>query len=76
MGDCISCGIETLKVCFSEETKIHMIVQWWQYVKVVVGQMDNGEVWKVTQLQYVDTPTLELLDYLRPRFKDFVIYHC
>lgn len=38
--------------------------------------MDNGEVWKVTQLQYVDTPTLELLDYLRPRFKDFVIYHC
>jgi len=28
MGDCISCGIETLKVCPIEETKSIKTVQW------------------------------------------------
>jgi hypothetical protein len=37
----------------------------------VAGQKDNGKDWKVTQLQYMDTPTLELLEYPCPRLKDF-----
>jgi hypothetical protein len=72
MGDCISCGIETLKVCPIKETKSIKIFQWQQYAKVVVGQKDNGEDRKVTQLQYMDTPTPELLEYLHARLKDFV----
>ncbi len=51
------------------------IVQWQWYVKVVAGQKDNGEDWKVTQLQYMDTPNLELLEYLCPRLKDFVTHN-
>jgi hypothetical protein len=39
MGDCISCGIETLNI---------KTVQWQQYAKVVAGQKGNGEDWKVT----------------------------
>jgi hypothetical protein len=66
MGDCISCGIETLNI---------KTVQWQQYAKVVTGQKDNGEDWKVTQLQYMDTPTLELLEYLCPRLKDYVTHN-
>jgi hypothetical protein len=42
---------------------------------VVAGQKDNGEDWKVTQLQYMDTPNLELLEYLCPRLKDFVTHN-
>jgi hypothetical protein len=75
MGDCISCGIETLKVCPIEETESIKIVQWQRYANVVAGQKDSGEDWKVTQLQYMDTPTLELLEYLYPRLKDFVTYN-
>jgi hypothetical protein len=48
MGDCITCGIEALKVCPIEETKNIKTVQWQQYAKVVVGQKGNGEDWKVT----------------------------
>jgi hypothetical protein len=46
--------------------------QWRQYGKVVVGQKDNIDDWKMTQLQYMDTSTKELLDYLRPKLVDFV----
>jgi hypothetical protein len=71
MGDCISCGIETLKVCPIEETKSIKTIRWQQYAKVVARQKDNGKDWKVTQLQYMDTLTMELLEYPRPRLKDF-----
>jgi hypothetical protein len=40
----------------------------------MVGQKNNGDDWKVTQLQYMDTSTRKLLDYLRPRLVDFVIH--
>jgi hypothetical protein len=58
-----------------EETKSIKTVQWQWYAKVVVGQKGNGEDWKVTQLQYMDTPTLELLEYLYPRLEDFTTHN-
>jgi hypothetical protein len=73
MGDCSSCGINTLKVCPTKELFcVSRMVQWQWYTKVVVGLKDNGDDWKVTQPQYMDTPTFELLDYLHPRLKEFV----
>jgi hypothetical protein len=36
-------------------------MQWRRYVKVVVGQKDNGDVHKVTQLQYMDNGTPKFL---------------
>jgi hypothetical protein len=75
MGDCISCGIETLKVCPIEETKSIKIVQWWWYAKVVVRQKDSGEDRKLHNYKYMDTPTLELLEYLHPRLNDFVTHN-
>jgi hypothetical protein len=38
-------------------------------------QKDNDDPSKVTQLQYIDTSTSELLDYLCPRVKDFVTHN-
>ncbi len=75
MGDCISCGIETSKVSPIKQTKNIKIVQWRWYAKVVVGQKDNGEDRKVAQLQYMDTRTLELLEYLHSKLKDFVTHN-
>ncbi len=38
MGDCSSCGINTLKVCPTEEfICVSRTVQWRQYAKIVVG---------------------------------------
>jgi hypothetical protein len=59
-------------VCPIKEIESIKIVR---YVKVVAGQKDNGEDWKVTQLYYMDTPTLELLEYLCPKLKDFVTHN-
>ncbi len=71
MGDYSSCGINTLKVCPTKELLcVSRMVQWQQYAKVIIGHKDNGDDQKMMQVQYMDTPTFELLDYLRPRLKE------
>jgi hypothetical protein len=50
-------------------------MQWQGYAKVVVRQKDNEDAYKVIQLQYLDIGTLEFLDYLHPRLKDFVTHN-
>ncbi len=50
MVDCTLCGIKTLKLCPIEKIQNTKIVQWQRYGKVVVGQKDNNEDKKVTQL--------------------------
>jgi hypothetical protein len=46
-----------------------------KYAKILVEQKDNGDAYKVTQLQYMDTGTPKFLDYLRPRLKNFVTHN-
>jgi hypothetical protein len=76
MGDCLSCGINTLKVYPTEELHcVSKMVQWQWYSKVVIGQKDNDDDQKVTQLQYMDTPTSKLLDYPHPKLKEFVTHN-
>ncbi len=75
MGDCLLCGIKTLKVCLIENIRSTKKVQRQRYAKVVVEQKENGNDKKVTQLQYMDALTLELLQYLIPRLTYFVTHN-
>jgi hypothetical protein len=75
MGECNLCGIKTLKIYPNEQVQSTQTMQWQRYVKVVVEQKDNGDVCKVTQLQYMDIGTPKFLDYLHLRLKDFVTHN-
>jgi hypothetical protein len=75
MGECNLWRIKTLKIYPIEQVENTRILQWQRYVKIVVGQKDNGDACKVTQLQYMDTSTLEFLDYLHPKLEDFVTHN-
>jgi hypothetical protein len=63
-------------VCLIEETKSIKIVQWQWYAKVMVRQKDNGEIKKSHNYNaWIHQHILELLEYLHPRLKDFVIHN-
>lgn len=75
MGDCLLCGIKTLKVYLIEEIRSTKKVQRRKYAKVVVGEKENGDDRKITQLQYMDTSTFKLLQYLIPRLTYLVTHN-
>jgi hypothetical protein len=75
MGDCLLCGIKTLKVCLIEEIRSTKKVQRRKYAKVVVGEKENGDDRKIIELQYMDTSTFKLLQYLIPRLTYLVTHN-
>ncbi len=75
MGECNLCGIKTLKIRPIKQVQSTWTMQWQIYVKVVVGQKDNGDARKVIQFQYMDNGTPKFMDYLCPRLKNFVTHN-
>ncbi len=74
-GECQNCGVDIFMTCHAKMNKHFILCMQWKCYELVI----HGKTWarnpnKVLQLQYKQTTTKELLDYLRPKLIFFVIH--
>lgn len=73
---CNECGLDQLLTCPLEEDKSNALtMQWKCYEKVVHGKTRQGKDRMVLRLQYKTTTARMFLDYLRPKFRAFIVHN-
>jgi hypothetical protein len=74
MGDCPDCGLKLLRFCLVEETT-EKLVKWKSIGYKVVGMTKDKNPRKAATLEYRKTTPLELISYLKPKVKAFVLHN-
>lgn len=74
MGECSHCGVHTLKVC-PNELEIDQIIHKQNIGYKIVGQIKDGRDQKASKVEYHDTHSSELIQYLKPHLKAFVFHN-
>jgi hypothetical protein len=75
--DCLLCnyadyGVSTmLRVC-SGELNSQKLVTWWCFGQETVGINSKGKDRKVVKLEYKETTTVELIEFMKPKLSFFV----
>jgi hypothetical protein len=72
-GECLECGVTTFKVC-PRELQYDKLIEW-KSVRYEVGKIDEGRNKKDQKLEYHLTLPRELLKYLYPCLKEFVLHN-
>lgn len=75
-GNCEMCGIDMLITCPLEEgINSTRLMQWKCYEKVIHGKTRAGKDNKVLRLQYKETTAKVFLEYMRPKFRKFIVHN-
>ncbi len=74
MVECSHCGVHTLKV-YLNELETDEIIHQRNIGYKVVGQIKDGRDRKASRVRYHDTHPNELIQYLKPHLKVFVLHN-
>jgi hypothetical protein len=74
MGDCNHCGIHTLKL-YPIELQTYKVIRWQNIGYKVVGQNEDCKDKKASKVEYHDIHPSELIEYLKPHLKAFVLHN-
>jgi len=74
MGDYNQYGVHTLKF-FVVELQIDKVIHWQSIRYKVVGQNEDGKDRKASRVEYHNTHPSELIKYLKPHLKAFVLHN-
>lgn len=74
LGECLSCGLQLLKICPHEKTS-EKLVKWKSIGSEIVGYSEEGLPKKAPCVQHRETKPIELFEYLEPRLKSFVVHN-
>jgi hypothetical protein len=73
-SQCANCGVEKLKV-YPYEQNLDLGVLPWCKISYVVGKTSDGWNKKVSRVEYYETTPREMIEYLKPKLKEFVIHN-
>ena len=74
MGNCVDCGLQLLRVCPLELSSEKM-VKWKSIGYKTVGTTEEGNPRKASMLEYRETVPRELIEYLKPKLRAFVLHN-
>jgi hypothetical protein len=65
MGECVCCGVKSLRLC-SWELSSNDFIKWRSIDYEIVGQIEEGKEKKKSKTKYNETPPREFIAYLKP----------
>jgi hypothetical protein len=72
VGERVQCGVHKLALC-PTELIFNALVKWHSISSGVVGVSKNKGPKKVLKVLYHDTPAKDLVRYMKPKLKKFLI---
>jgi hypothetical protein len=73
-ADCLECGVSSFKK-IPQDLQYENLIHWKSTRYEVVGKIDVGKNKKVHKVEYHETQPKELLKYLNPHLKEFVLHN-
>jgi hypothetical protein len=73
MGDYNHCGVHTLKL-YPIEFQTNKVIHWQSIGTKLLGKMKMVRT-KASKVEYHDTHPSELIEYLKPHLKAFVLHN-
>ena len=74
MRNCLDCGLQLLQVCPLELSSEKM-VKWQSIDYKTIGTIEEGNPRKASVLEYRKTLSCELIEYLKPKLRAFVLHN-
>jgi hypothetical protein len=74
MGKYDLCGVEKLKLS-SMEIDSNETILWKCISHIVVGKNDEGQDKKAPLVEYNETPTRDLISYMKPKLTEFISHN-
>ncbi len=73
-GNYLKCGVKNLKIC-PRELQCDKLINWKSIGYEMVGKIDDGKDKKAQKVEYHETQPQELLQYLTPCLKEFILHN-
>jgi hypothetical protein len=68
------CGWKSLRLC-PRELDTNDLIKWCNIGYEVFGHIEEGKEKKASKIEFHETPSKDLISYLRPRFESFVLHN-
>jgi hypothetical protein len=74
LGKCVECGVHKLPFCLQELT-FNALVKWRNIGNEIMGISKDGGLKKVPKVLYHDTLAKDLVKYMKPKLRKFLIHN-